>query len=311
MMLLHVYVPWLVHVWYDWFVCDVTHSHMTWLVHAWCDCIDIRRRLRVIYCRVNSDFFKYDTVTVTHSYMSHSNMTPSYLRVIYCRVTWDSVKLNHIWLNQIWFLHICLIHLCLIHISDTCIFDIVTHKNIWLLAMCCCTSDSYEPHDAMHMYASQGAADVSLSRTHICCCISTIQPPHIIMGDCVTYECVTYECVTYECVTYECVTYWMRHIAVWHDSFTCATWRIDMCDMTHTSHRILCTYVPQLVHMFLVTESYRTCMSHVFAHLVSGVSAHDYFIFSSRTKHMTHSHVIRLIHMRQTYERVRVTCFLT
>jgi len=49
---------------------------------------------------------------------------------------------------------------------------------------------------------------------------------------------------------------------VWHDSFTCVTWRIHMCDMTHSYvWHDSCMCVTSLIHMRDVTHSWMRCDS--------------------------------------------------
>jgi len=105
---------------------------------------------------------------------------------------------------------------------------------------------------------------------------------------------------SFTCVTWLIYMCDMTHLHVWHDSFTCVIWLIYMCDMTHLHvwHDSF-TRVPWLIYMCDITHLYawhdssivlHTCdMTH--SHTNTRVKCAATALLSALSWVMTHSHV--------------------
>ena len=88
---------------------------------------------------------------------------------------------------------------------------------------------------------------------------------------------------------------------VWHDSFTCVTWRIRMCDMTHSYvWHDSCMCAIWLIHMCGMTHSYVWHDSFMMSHVTH--MNESYHTYEWVMSHIWISHVTHMNESCRTYE---------
>jgi len=67
----HSYVPWLIHVCHDSFICAMTHSYVTWLIHMW------HISSHLMLCNLTQFFMWHDSILcdMTQFLMWHGRVT--------------------------------------------------------------------------------------------------------------------------------------------------------------------------------------------------------------------------------------------